>query len=79
MNEQIVHKNRIAIRPYLNDTKKLISKNINVFLTDLKGHILFEGVNSDYIDITHHPKGNYIAFLTDLQGGLIRKVKIIKE
>ncbi|MBK6984517.1 MAG: T9SS type A sorting domain-containing protein [Bacteroidetes bacterium] len=54
-------------------------KKINIFLTDLQGQIIIEQQNVNWIDISNQPKGFYIAFLTDLQGGLIKKIRVIKE
>ena len=54
-------------------------KKMNIFLTDLKGQIVIEQQNVNWIDISSQPKGYYIAFLTDLQGGLIKKIRVIKE
>ena len=57
---------------------KRVSKKITVFLTDLKGNILIEQNGIDAIDISSHPNGNYIVFLTDSVGGLISKIRVIK-
>jgi hypothetical protein len=72
-------KNIVDISSHLHGSMGLLVKNINVFLTDLKGHILFEGKNTYIIDISQQPKGYYIAFLTDLNGSLIKKIKVIKQ
>lgn len=69
----------VDISQHIQEYMGSITKKFNVFLTDLKGDILFEGQNSDYIDISSHPKGYYIAFLTDMSGGLIKKIRIIKD
>ena len=52
---------------------------MNVFLTDLKGQIVIEQQNVNWIDISNQPKGYYIAFLTDSHGGLIKQIRVIKE
>lgn len=72
-------KHIIDISGHLQNNMDALAMKINVFLTDLKGHILFEEQNASFIDITNQPKGNYIAFLTDLNGGLIKKIRVIKE
>jgi hypothetical protein len=72
-------KHIIDISKHLQNNVDLLSLRINVFLTDLKGQILFEAQNVEYIDITGHPKGHYIAFLTDTNGVLIKKIRVIKD
>jgi hypothetical protein len=72
-------KHIIDISKHLQNNVDLLSLRINVFLTDLKGQILFEGQNIECIDITGHPKGHYIAFLTDTNGVLIKKIRVIKD
>lgn len=74
MSKQIVD-----ISQHIHEYMGTITKKFNVFLTDLKGDILFEGQNTGSIDISPHPKGYYIAFLTDMSGGLIKKIKVIKD
>ena len=74
MSKHIVH-----ISDHLHDNVDSLTDKINVFLTDLKGHIVFEQQNLNSIDISNQPKGNYIAFLTNLDGGLIKKIRVIKE
>lgn len=73
------NKNIISISPYLKGNFKRLKRKINVFLTDLKGQILIEQQNTDFIDITHQPKGCYIAFLLDMNGSLITRIRVIKE
>lgn len=74
MSKHIVH-----ISHHLHNKVDSFAKKVNVFITDLKGHIIFEQKNLNSIDISSQPKGHYIAFLTDLNGGLIKKIRIIKE
>ncbi len=69
----------IDISHYLKNHTGLLSKKMNIFLTNLKGDIIIEQQNPDYIDMTNQPKGYYIAFLTDSHGGLIKQIRIIKE
>ncbi len=79
MNQKMINNNIIEISHHLNDCVNLISKRTNVFLTDLKGQIVLEQQNVNCIDISNQPKGYYIAFLMDLHGGLIKKIRVIKE
>lgn len=79
MSQSSTNKNIISISPYLNGNLKKLRRKINVFLTDLKGQILIEQQNTEFIDITNQPKGCYIAFLLDLNGSLIKRIRVIKE
>lgn len=79
MDQNSTNKNIISISPYLDGNLKKLRRRINVFLTDLKGQILIEQKNTDFIDITDQPKGCYIAFLLDLDGSLIKRIRVIKE
>lgn len=79
MNENDFNKDIIAILPHLNSEVKSFKKKVNVFLTDLKGQILIEQQNADYLDISHQPKGYYLAFLTDMNGSLIKRIKVVKK
>lgn len=72
-------KHLVDISGHLQNNMDMLTMKINVFLTDLKGHILFEEQNASFIDMSDQPKGYYIAFLTDLNGGLIKKIRVIKE
>lgn len=79
MSQKTINNHIIKISHHLNDTVNSSVKKMNIFLTDLKGHIIIEQQNVNWIDISNQPKGYYIAFLTDLQGGLIKKIRVIKE
>lgn len=79
MHQDDLDKNIVAILPHLNSDVKGFSKKVNVFLTDLKGQILIEQQNADYLDISHQPKGYYLAFLTDMNGSLIKRIKVVKK
>lgn len=72
-------KHIVDISGHLQNNMDMLTMKINVFLTDLKGHILFEEQNARFIDISNQPRGYYIAFLTDPNGGLIKKIRVIKE
>ena len=72
-------KNIVAILPHLNSDLKGFTKKVNVFLTDLKGQILIEQQNTEYIDISRQPNGHYIAFLTDVNGSLIKRIRVVKK
>ncbi len=79
MSQKTINSHIIKISNPLNDSLSSPGKKTNVFLTDLKEKIVMEQQNVSWIDISNQPKGCYIAFLTDLQGGLIKKVRVIKE
>lgn len=79
MDQDSTNKNIISISPYLNGNFKKLKRKMIVFLTDLKGQILIEQQNTEFIDITNQPKGCYIAFLLDLNGSLIKRIRVIKE
>lgn len=79
MFQDDLDKNIVAILPHLNHKYNGYTKNVNVFLTDLKGQIVLEQQNAKYIDITCQPKGYYIAFLIDINGSLIKKIKVVKK
>ncbi len=79
MDQKDLDRNIIAILPHLNSEFKGIKKKVNVFLTDLKGQILIEEQNADYLDISRQPKGYYLAFLTDMNGSLIKRIKVVKK
>ena len=79
IDKKIIDKNQIVIAQHLNENLGKLPDKINVFLTDLKGQILFEEQNAKVVDITNLNNGCYIIFLTDLEGGLIKKIKVVKE
>jgi len=79
MNQKTLKNDIIEISHHVKGHLGSISKNMKVFLTNLKGEILIEQQNLDFIDISNQPKGCYIAFLTDLNGGLIKKICVKKE
>ncbi|HRG00095.1 MAG TPA: hypothetical protein PKZ75_03195 [Bacteroidia bacterium] len=79
MHQDDLDKHIIAILPHLNSEFKNFKKKVNVFLTDLKGQILIEKQNADYLDISDQPKGYYLAFLTDMNGSLIKRIKVVKK
>ncbi len=79
MSQSSTNKNIISIAPHLGDNLKGLKRKINVFLTDLKGQILIEQQNTAFIDITDQPKGCYIAFLLDINGSLIKRIRVIKK
>lgn len=79
MSQKTINNDIIKISHHLNDSVNSSVKKINIFLTDLQGQIIIEQQNVNWIDISNQPKGFYIAFLTDLQGGLIKKIRVIKE
>ena len=79
MSQKTINNLVIKISHHVNDSGDISAKKTNIFLTDLKGHIVMEQKNVNWIDISNQPKGCYIAFLTDLQGGLIKKIRVIKE
>ncbi len=79
MSQKTINSHIIKISHPLNDHVNSSVKKINIFLTDLQGQIIIEQQNVNWIDISNQPKGFYIAFLTDLQGGLIKKIRVIKE
>ncbi len=78
MSQNAVNRNIIRISPYLSGNLIGMKKKINVFLTDLKGNILIEQKNTEFIDITDQPEGHYIAFLIDLNGSVIKRIKVVK-
>ncbi|MBK8367812.1 MAG: T9SS type A sorting domain-containing protein [Bacteroidetes bacterium] len=79
MSQKTINSHIIKISHPLNDHVNSSVSKINIFLTDLQGQIIIEQQNVNWIDISNQPKGFYIAFLTDLQGGLIKKIRVIKE
>ena len=79
MSQEGFNKDIIAILPHLNSDFKGFKKKVNVFLTDLKGQILIEKQNADHLDISDQPKGYYLAFLTDMNGSLIKRMKVVKK
>jgi hypothetical protein len=79
MSQKTINSHIIKISHPLNDHVNSSVNKINIFLTDLQGQIIIEQQNVNWIDISNQPKGFYIAFLTDLQGGLIKKIRVIKE
>jgi hypothetical protein len=79
MNQNILNRNIVRISQHLSLNIGDLTQGVNVFLTNLKGDIVVEQKNLNDIDITSQPRGLYIAFLTDLQGGLIKKIRVIKE
>jgi hypothetical protein len=75
MSQKTINSHIIKISHHVNSSVK----KINIFLTDLQGQIIIEQQNVNWIDISNQPKGCYIAFLTDSQGGLIKQIRVIKE
>lgn len=79
MSQNGINRNIISISPDLNGNLMGLKKRINVFLTDLKGNILIEQKNTEFIDITDQPKGHYIAFFIDVNGSVIKRIKVVKN
>ena len=77
-NQNSIDENQFCITHHLKENIDALPSNINVVLTNLKGEILFEEINADCIDISNLSKGLYIVFLMDLEGSLIKKIKVIK-
>lgn len=73
-----IKNNKLTITSCFSGDFKRMTKRTSVFLTDLKGQILFEQKGLAVIDISKQPKGCYIVFLTDSVGGLIDRIKVIK-
>lgn len=79
MSQKTINNNILRFSHHLSDSVNASVKKMNVFLTDLKGQIVIEQQNVNWIDISNQPKGYYIAFLTDSHGGLIKQIRVIKE
>ncbi|MFA7381016.1 MAG: LamG-like jellyroll fold domain-containing protein [Bacteroidia bacterium] len=66
---------------YPNPTQGYItlSNNCNISITDITGKLVQEAQNTNSINLTNQPAGIYFITLTNTQGELIHRSKLIKE
>lgn len=70
-----------AVNFYPNPTQGYItlSNNCNISITDITGKLVQEAQNTNSINLTNQPAGIYFITLTNTEGELIQRSKLIKE
>ena len=75
----IVKSSPISIYPNPTKNQVIFSSQTNLQLTNLTGQIICDRKNVNALDLSNEPKGIYFLTLTDWNGQVIQRSKIVKE